>query len=73
MDVAPSNRQPFTEEELAAATQHSTRISPVFGDIAAKMQLAAKQEWQRLLSTGAPIIVDRGNGIEEWHTWPPTD
>jgi hypothetical protein len=66
-------RQPFTDEELAAATQHSSRISPVFGDIAAKMQLAAKREIERLLSIGAPIIINRGNGIEEWHTWPPTD
>jgi hypothetical protein len=67
------NRQPFTDEELAAATQHFSRISPVFGDIAAKMQLAAKREIERLLSIGAPIIINRGNGIEEWHTWPPAD
>jgi hypothetical protein len=73
VDVTPSNHRPFTEDELAEATQHSSRISPVFGDIAAKMQLAAKREIERLLSIGAPIIIDRGNGIEEWHTWPPTD
>jgi hypothetical protein len=71
--VAPSNRQAFTEDEIKGATQHSSRISPVFGDIAAKMELAAKREIQRLLSIGAPIIIDRGNGIEEWYTWPPTD
>jgi hypothetical protein len=34
------------------------------------MQLAAKREVQRLLSIGAPIIVDRGNGIEELHSLP---
>jgi hypothetical protein len=73
VDVPPSNHQPFTEEELAQATQHSSRISPVFGDIAAKMELSAKREIQRLLSIGAPIIIDRGNGIEEWYTWPPSD
>ncbi len=73
MDVPPWTRQPFTDEELAEATQHSSHISPVFGDIAAKMQLAAKREIERLLSIGAPIIISRGNGIEEWHSWPPTD
>ena len=73
MDVTPSNHRPFTDEELAAATQHSSRISPVFGDIAAKMQLAAKREIERLLSIGAPIIINRGNGIEEWHSRPPSD
>jgi hypothetical protein len=59
-----------TADELKHATQHSSRISPVFGDIAAKMQLAAKREIQRLLSIEAPIIVDRGNGIEELHSLP---
>jgi hypothetical protein len=37
------------------------------------MELSAKREIQRLLSIGAPIIIDRGNGIEEWYTWPPSD
>jgi hypothetical protein len=73
MDVAPLNRRPFTEEEISGATQHCSRISPVFGDIAAQMQLTAKLEWHRLLSIGAPIIIDRGHGIEEWYTWPPSD
>jgi hypothetical protein len=73
MDRAPSDRQPFTEEEIKGATQHSSRISPVFGDIAAKMELAAKREIQRLLSIGAPIIINRGNGIEEWYSWPPSN
>jgi hypothetical protein len=73
VDVPPSIHPPFTEDELAQATQHSSRISPVFGDIAAKMQLSAKREIQRLLSIGAPIIINRGHGIEEWYTWPPTD
>jgi hypothetical protein len=60
------------EDEFAEATQHSSRISPVFGDIAAKMQLAAKREIQRPLSIGAPIIIDRGNGIDGWYSWPPS-
>ena len=71
--VAPSDRRAFTEDELKEATQHSSRISPVFGDIAAKMELAAKREIERLLSIGAPIIISRGNGIEEWYSWPPSD
>jgi hypothetical protein len=73
MDVLPANQRSVTEGDLAEATQHSSRFSPVFGDIAAKMELAAKREIQRLLSIGAPIIIDRGNGIEEWYSWPPTD
>lgn len=73
MDVAPSNRQPFTEDEIKGATQRSSHISPVFGDIAAIMQLSAKREIQCLLSIGAPIIINRGNGIEEWYSWPPGD
>jgi hypothetical protein len=35
-------------DETTGATQHSAQISPVFGDIAAKMELAAKKEIQRL-------------------------
>jgi hypothetical protein len=73
VDVEPSKQQPFTEDEINWATQHSSRISPVFGDIAAKMELAAKREIQRLSSIGAPIIIGRGNGIEEWRCWPPSD
>ena len=51
-------------------TDHSGFISPVFGDIAAKMKLAIDQEAQRLLAMGVPIIVDRGNGIEELYSLP---
>lgn len=51
-------------------SQHSAEVSPVFGDIAAKMALAAETEIERLLNLGAPVIVDRGNGIEELNTWP---
>ena len=40
-------------------------ISPVFGDIAAKIKLAAKLEVERRLRLGLPVVVDRGNGIEE--------
>jgi hypothetical protein len=51
-------------------SQHSAEVSPVFGDIAAKMALAAEKEIERLLGLGAPIVVDRGNGIEELTAWP---
>ena len=70
MDDRPSNRQPEMAEELAEATIHSGVISPVFGDIAAKMQLAVKLEVERLFSIGASVIVYRGNGIEELHSLP---
>jgi 2-keto-4-pentenoate hydratase len=73
VDVPHSNRQSEMADELKEATQHSSQISPVFGDIAAKMELAAKREIQRLLALGQPIIIDRGNGIEEWYSWPPSD
>lgn len=42
----------------------------MFGDNAAKMQLAIKDEVQRLLAIGAPIIVNRGNGVEELYSLP---
>jgi hypothetical protein len=42
----------------------------VFGDIAAKMKLAIDQEVQRLVAMGIPIVVDRGNGIEELYSLP---
>ena len=42
----------------------------MFGDIAAKMELAGKREVQRLLAMGAPTIVDRGNGVEELYSLP---
>jgi len=45
-------------------------ISPVFGDIAAKVKRAAKLEVERLLRLGLPVVVDWGNGIEELITWP---
>jgi hypothetical protein len=57
-------------DDLKDATQQSAFISPVFGDIVAKMRLAIDQEVQRLLSIGAPVIVDRGNGIEELYALP---
>jgi hypothetical protein len=73
MDVVPSNLQSEMAEESEDVTQHSTQISPVFGDIVVKMKLAGEREIQRLLALGAPIVIDRGYGIEEWYTWPPTD
>jgi hypothetical protein len=57
-------------KELAEATKSPHFISPVFGDIAAKMTLAIDQEVQRLLSMGLPIFVDRGNGIEVLYSLP---
>jgi hypothetical protein len=70
VDPEPSNRQTFTDDELKEATLHSSQISPMFGDIAAKMELAGKREVQRLVAMGAPIIVDRGNGVEELYSLP---
>jgi hypothetical protein len=40
-------------------------ISPVFGDIVAKMESAADQEIARRLALGLPVVVDRGHGVEE--------
>jgi hypothetical protein len=45
-------------------------ISPVFGDILAKVKLAGEQEIERLLRLGLPVVVDRGNGIEELTALP---
>jgi len=43
---------------------NSRLISPLFGDIAAKMKLAIDEEGRCLGASGAPIIVDRGNGVD---------
>jgi len=40
-------------------------VSPVFGDIVAKMTVAVSLEVERRLGLGLPVVVDRGNGIEE--------
>ncbi|HVX19912.1 MAG TPA: hypothetical protein VHB02_01040 [Acidimicrobiales bacterium] len=40
-------------------------ISPVFGDIVAKMESAADQEIARRLALGLPVVVDRGHGVED--------
>ena len=40
-------------------------VSPVFGDIVAKMTVAVSLEVERRLGLGLPGVVDRGNGIEE--------
>jgi hypothetical protein len=40
-------------------------VSPVFGDIVAKMTVAVNLEVERRLGLGLPVVVDRGNGIEE--------
>jgi hypothetical protein len=54
-------------EQLATS---NAWISPTFGDIVAKMTLAAEREVDRLLALGAPIVVDRGHGIEKLTTRP---
>jgi hypothetical protein len=45
-------------------------ISPVVRDIVGKVKLAGEQEIERLLRLGLPVVVDRGNGIEELTSWP---
>lgn len=40
-------------------------VSPVFGDIVAKMILAVDLEVERRLRSGLPVVVERGNGIEQ--------
>jgi hypothetical protein len=49
----------------AEAAVRTAWLSPVFGDIVTKMTLAADREVERLLNLGVPVIVDRGNGLEE--------
>ena len=56
--------------QAAKGLDESEWISPVFGDIIAKMTLAADLEVERLLGLGLPIIVDRGNGVEELSARP---
>lgn len=46
------------------ANTDTLSVSPVFGDITAKFQLAARREIARRLQLGLPVVVDRGNGIE---------
>ena len=61
----------MTETVETATERHRLeRISPVFGDIVAKMTQAADSEIDRLLSLGIPVVVDRGHGIEELTTRP---
>jgi hypothetical protein len=52
-----------TDSEEAAP--EAEWVSPVFGDIAAKIKLAANLEIKRRLELGLPVVVERGNGIEE--------
>lgn len=40
-------------------------ISPVFGDVVAKVEAAADQEIARRLALGLPVVVDRGHGVED--------
>jgi hypothetical protein len=59
--IEPMTRTADSEEAAAEADW----VSPVFGDIAAKIKLAAKLEIERRLELGLPVVVERGNGIEE--------
>ena len=56
--------------QAAKGLGESEWLSPVFADIIAKMTLAADLEVERLLGLGLPIIVDRGNGVEELSARP---
>ena len=56
--------EPVTVDADAVAAR-ADWVSPVFGDIVAKMTLAGDREVERLLRLGVPVVVDRGNGIEE--------
>jgi hypothetical protein len=40
-------------------------ISPVFGDLTAKVTEAIDREVARLRELGVPVMVDLGNGVEE--------
>jgi hypothetical protein len=44
---------------------HPALVSPVFGDIPAKIAAAAKHEVEHRLRLGLPVYVDRGNGVED--------
>lgn len=56
--------------ETDAMTAPRGWMSPVFGDIVAKIKFAADQEIERRLRLGLPVVVDRGNGVEELTAWP---
>jgi hypothetical protein len=55
--------------ELKGTVQHSDFISTVFGDIAAKMT-RHRSRGPAPLVIWAPVIVNRGNGIEELYALP---
>jgi hypothetical protein len=40
-------------------------VSPVFGDIPAKVSAAARRERERRLRLGLAVIVNRGDGVED--------
>lgn len=48
-----------------AADTDTLSVSPVFGDVLAKFQAAARREIERRLRLGLPVVVDRGHGVEE--------
>ena len=47
------------------AASDTLSVSPVFGDVLAKFQAAARKEIERRLRLGLPVVVDRGHGVEE--------
>ena len=47
------------------AASDTLGVSPVFGDVLAKFQAAARKEVERRLRLGLPVVVDRGHGVEE--------
>ena len=51
--------------DTGEAVSEADWVSPVFGDIVAKMILAVDLEVERRLRSGLPVVVERGNGIEQ--------
>ena len=47
------------------AVSDTLSVSPVFGDVVAKFQAAARKEVERRLRLGLPVVEDRGHGVEE--------
>ena len=51
--------------DVEDGTERGRWVSPIFGDVVAKMTLAIDEEVARRYRLGLPVIVDRGNGIED--------
>ena len=48
-----------------ASTANAAVASVLLGDIPGKIAAAAKAEYERRLRLGLPVIVNRGNGVED--------